>query len=201
MREHSMPRPIPFLCVAIAIFFATPRIAAAQDFYFGVQGGLTLAHDGEFNRTGVNLSFDRGYAYGATLGYHAGGSLRAEAEVTYRGNQIDTFGGVPAPGKISSTAVMANIYYDFKPGGSWSPYLGGGVGPIRVNLEGPVNDKDWTVGYQLIGGVGFSLSRHTVLAVDYRYLYVSDPEFDAGGGTFTQEYSTSTLMLGVRADF
>lgn len=184
----------------VAGVISAPADAAAQSFYFGIHAGRNFAFDGEFNNSGSDLTFDPGYAYGAVLGYDAGNRFRLEGALTYRGNTLDSLGGVPQGGKISSTSAMVNSYYDFMSGGSWTPYLGGGVGIVRVEFDGATDAKDWVAGYQLIAGLGFNLSTNTVWTVDYRYFGVNDPKFETGG-TFSQELAYSTAMIGIRSNF
>lgn len=191
---------LPLSLVAVTAILAAANVARAQNFYFGVQGGLNVAHDGEFDNSGADMTFDAGYAYGATLGYETGKQFRLEGELTYRGNHIDSVAGVRQGGKISSTAVMANVFYDFATRGSWAPYLGGGLGTARVTLERAGSDSDRVLAYQLIGGLGYSVSPNTVVTFDYRYFAVNTPTFNAAT-SFDQEYGNSTLMVGIRARF
>jgi opacity protein-like surface antigen len=134
------------------------------------------------------------------FGYDTGNNVRLEGEITYRGNSIGSVGGTPVPDKLSSTAFMANAYYDFTMGESWTPYAGGGVGIARVNFQSSADVRDVVLAYQFIIGLGYSVSPNTVLALDYRYFGVDTPTFEAGT-TFDLEYTNSTFMLGLRASF
>ena len=195
-----MRKRLPLSLAAITVILAAASVANAQDFYFGIQAGLNVTHDGEFDNSGSDMTFDTGYAYGATLGYEIGNQFRLEGELTYRGNHIDSVAGVSQGGKISSTALMANVFYDFATARSWAPYIGGGLGTARVSLERAGSANDRVLAYQLIGGLGYSVSPNTVVTFDYRYFGVDTPKFDAAT-SFSQEYGNSTLMLGIRANF
>ena len=190
---------IPSL-VAIATVFAATGDATAQSYYFGIQTGFNFTHDGEFDNSGSDATFNRGYAYGAMFGYDTGNNVRLEGEITYRGNSIGSVGGTPVSDKLSSTALMANAYYDFTMGESWTPYAGGGVGIARVNFQSSADVRDVVLAYQFIIGLGYSVSPNTVVALDYRYFGVDTPTFEAST-TFDLEYINSTFMLGLRASF
>jgi opacity protein-like surface antigen len=195
-----MWKRLPLSLFAIAAILAATVGARAQSAYFGVQAGFNFTHDGEFDNSGLDATFDRGYAYGAMLGYYLNKNFRLEGELTYRGNSIGSVGGVPAPDKISSTAIMANAYYDFTMGGSWTPYVGGGLGVARVNFQSAADVRDMVLAYQFIGGLGYNVTSNTVVTLDYRYFGVDTPTFEAGT-TFDLEYTNSTFMFGVRASF
>ena len=186
--------------VAITAIFAATSGASAQSFYFGVQGGLNFTHDGEFDNSGFDIGFDTGYAIGAFFGYDMGNQFRLEGELTYRANDMDNLAGVPIVGEMKSTAFMANAYYDFATGGSWTPYVGGGLGAASVNFVSAVDVSETVLAYQFIGGVGYNITPSIVLAFDYRYFGVDTPSF-GGAVPFEQEYSNSTLMFGVRSSF
>lgn len=186
--------------VATTTIFAAMSGASAQSFYFGVQGGLNFAHDGETDNSGFDLAFDTGYAFGALVGYDMGNQIRLEGEVTYRANDMDNLAGIPVVGEMSSTAFMANLYYDFATGGSWAPYVGGGLGAASVNFDSAVDVSETVLAYQFIGGVGYDITPSMVLAFDYRYFGVDTPSF-GGAVPFEQEYSNSTFMFGVRSSF
>jgi opacity protein-like surface antigen len=200
MGEYPMSKILALSLLAVATVFAAAGSAMAQNAYFGVQGGFNFTHDGEFNNTGLDATFNRGYAYGAMFGYHTRGPIRLEGELTYRGNTIDTVGGVPATDKLSSTSLMANAYYDFTTGGSWTPYVGGGLGVSRVNFQSNADVRDIVLAYQLILGLAYNVTQNTVVALDYRYFGVDTPTFEAATN-FDLEYTNSTFMFGVRAMF
>lgn len=184
--------------VAITTLLAATSGANAQSFYFGVQGGLNFAHDGEFDGTGLDLAFDTGYAFGVFAGYDMGNQIRLEGELTYRANDMDNLAGIPVIGEMTSTAFMANVYYDVTTGGTWTPYIGGGLGGASVTFDSAVSVSETVLAYQFIAGVGYSLTPTLVVAFDYRYFGVDTPTFT---GPFEQEYSNSTLMLGIRSSF
>lgn len=186
--------------VAITTLIAASSGTNAQNFYFGVQGGLNFTHDGEVDNSGVDLSFDTGYAIGAVFGYDMGNQFRLEGELTYRANDMESLAGIPVVGEMTSTALMGNVFYDFATGGPWTPYLGGGLGAASVSFVSAVDVSETVLAYQFIGGIGYNLSPTVVLAFDYRYFGVDTPKF-GGAIPFEQEYSNSTLMLGVRASF
>ena len=195
-----MPKVVVLSLVAVATVFSAASGATAQNAYFGVQAGFNFTHDGEFDNTGLDATFHRGYAYGAMFGYYLNKSFRLEGELTYRGNSIDDVGGVPVPDKLSSTALMANAYYDFTMAGPWTPYVGGGLGAARVNFQSAADVRDIVLAYQAILGLAYNVTPNTIVALDYRYFGVDTPTFEAAT-TFDLEYTNSVFMLGVRVMF
>ena len=197
----------------------TPKkwIASGADRGMYVSGnfGIGLLSDAENNQSGTILesSFDLGYNASGAIGYDFG-SFRAEAEVAYHLNDVDTVsaGGVSATGDgtVSALSLMANGYYDFGSRKSLLvPYLGLGVGFAMVDADESVlgtqfvDDSATVFAYQFMAGVGFNISRNTTLTAGYRYFAASDPEFDvaSGGGTFDSEYQTHEVIVGVRFAF
>ena len=144
---------------------ATPALARpAQSWYVGIEGGAVLAEDQLFDITRTNgvkidkalkANYKVGYDVDGIIGYDFGG-FRAEFEIGYKDNRVDSFGvnagglpvfpiglgaGVPAVGNYTSAAgnarelsFMTNGLFDFggKEPGSFGGFVGGGVGVARV---------------------------------------------------------------------
>jgi opacity protein-like surface antigen len=88
-----------------------------------------------------DVDFDTGWAIFGTLGYAFTNNLRAELEVGYRHNEIETLRQLlPAPGALSPDGdlgeftVMANLLYDIPLGERLTLSIGAGVGGDQANL-------------------------------------------------------------------
>ena len=93
-------------------------------------------------------SYKTGFKVAGTAGYELGGGLRVEGElffaraevdtVTYKG--VDTALGplpltvkIPVSGTADQLGAFASAWYDFRTGTDWIPYIGGGLGFIRID--------------------------------------------------------------------
>ena len=150
------------------------------------------------------FTFDTGFGFVGALGRSMQNGGRVEAELGYRQNDIDELevdglGKASVDGDISSLSLMGNAYYDFSTEGSFSPYIGGGLG--FANLEADLDDfgseDDSVFAYQLILGGSFVSSETLSVDLQYRYFATEDPDFDG----LDAEYSTHNLMIGLRQNF
>lgn len=185
--------------------------AAQAQFYLGAQGGLSIQDEGDAREDNVegDIDFSEGFAVGALGGYRFGLndnlSLDVEAEVTYRDNDVDdvTVSGVDldADGDLTSFAFMANGWLNWHVGSGFSPYIGGGVGVLHVELEDlnivGINlddDSDTVVAGQLGAGVAYAVTENVELSLDYRFLIADDADFN---DTET-EIENHSIMLGFK---
>lgn len=105
-------------------------------------------------------------------------------------------------GDIRSWAIMANAWYDFNPGGTWHPYVGGGVGYADVEFEaGPVSASDSGLAYQFAAGLGFDINPTTRINAEYRYFSVPDIELTYMGEDLGLEYDLSEFIVGFKFSF
>lgn len=87
--------------------------------------------------------YESGFKVAGTVGYEIGRGFRVEGELFFARAEVAkvTYKGVPAAGTIdipvSGTAdqigAFANAWYDFDTGSDWIPFVGGGLGFIRVD--------------------------------------------------------------------
>ncbi|MGQ9367772.1 outer membrane protein [Azospirillum sp. ST 5-10] len=133
---------------------------------------------------------------------------RAEVELSYRRNALDEIdaGGRRADGSghLGQTALMVNGYYDVPTAGPVVPYVGLGVGAVRVHADDwgagdtPLSDTEILFGGQAIVGVGYVLSPDLRLNVDYRYMRTAEGSFDgADGRDLSFHVANHALMLGL----
>ena len=137
--------------------------------------------------------------------------FRVEAEVSYRDNDLDEItngGSAPIEGDITALAGMANVYFDFRPGKSWRPYFGGGIGVANLDLDissvagSPVSfsDTDTVFAYQVMAGVEYKITPQLALGAEYRYFATTDPDFD-DTVTLESEYHSHNVLVRLRYYF
>jgi len=182
----------------VSVSFADPYISG--------NFGAVIVNDSDIDDgfdTG-EFSYDTGFVFVAALGTSLQNDTRVEAEFGYRKNdldeiKVDGFGSADIDGDFTTTSLMGNAYYDFSTEGSFSPYIGAGLG--YANVEGDLDDfgdeDDNVFAYQLILGGSFASSETLSVDLQYRYFATEDPEFDG----LDSEYSSHNFMIGLRNSF
>lgn len=210
------------LTLAGLLLAAGAGTAEAQTNYFGMLGGYNLAQDSDWDFSGAvaPVEHEPGFALGAFAGGQTDSGLRYEGELTFRTNNLDTFNGGLVEGQVDKLSLMVNFLYEFGYGGGGygygigageiRPYLGIGGGGVLVHLNDVnalsapplVNDSEYGLAYQFIGGVGFELTADSTLYVDYRYFATDKIGFtDTGGVPFDADFVDWTVTVGLRANF
>ena len=187
----------------VSVGFAAPYVSGNVGAVWVVDADLSLYGED----TDVEMSFDTGYGVTGALGYAVIRDMsygyRTEIELGYRENDIDKISAKgyvseSIDGDISTISVMANVFIEFMPEGTFSPFIGFGVGGANVEGEDDDGSEDDTVlAYQGIAGVAFPLSQNLKIDVQYRYFATDDPEFN----DLEVEYGTHNAMLGLRYGF
>jgi opacity protein-like surface antigen len=194
-----------------------------------------MGQTGEHRATAVS-EHDTGFKFGAMLGYRLESGLRLEgevfmarADVTKITNRNISVGGqqlpIQVPLEVSGAAeqlgVMANVWYDLETiDDAWTPYIGGGLGLVRID-QGDLNydtdglanavasalsggmapripegvlpapaDTDTAFAFQIGAGVGYALSETATLQLGYRLQIVNGPEFNGMNQTGTVNTET-----------
>jgi len=173
--------------VFATIMMATSAQAAQGKPYFAGTFGFGILTDVDVG--GIEISFDPGWGVMGAIGYDMG-EFRVEGEFGYHTYDVDevTFGGTPVPasGDVSALSFKANGYFDIEMDSPVTPYVGGGLGIVDLDLSGA--DGGTEIAYQFMAGLGYEISRTTVLTAGYRFFGFTDNE-----GAFIHE-----LNLGVR---
>jgi len=152
----------------------TPSSQTYQGFYIGAQGGLNWL----LNNQSYNM--DLGWAAGGKVGYDFVGP-RVELEGMYHynsGNAVVIFptGYANVNGRIEQVSVMANVLYDFFPGATVTPYIGGGAGVafVDANIQGCKMCLAMFA-YQGILGLGFNATPAMRIGLEGRYYGTTNP--------------------------
>lgn len=178
---------------------STPALARDDAWYVGVEGGVMIVEDIDFDVGGLidTATVDHkrpGYDFDAIVGYDLG-AFRLEAEVGYRAANVDAFrsgtttpnvGGVPAivgpgsfdyaGGRSSALSFMVNGLWDFGDDDGVQGFVGPGLGVARVKhrigltTNGDfLDDSDTVVAWQAIAGIRAPLSENVDVSLKYRF--------------------------------
>jgi len=203
------------IAAGCAMLLSVSSIAYSADgLYVGGNLGLAIVNDSDVTDSrapGMTLEFesDVGYALGGIIGYGFG-HLRIEGEIAYQKNDLDQIKAlgvsVDATGDTSSLTGLLNGYYDFNNTSPFTPYIGGGVGVAKVEINdvsipgsgfSNINDDHTVFAYQLGVGVAYAINESFSFDVKYRYFATSDLELD----TTDFEYSSNNFYAGIRYTF
>jgi opacity protein-like surface antigen len=180
----NTPLTAAMAAVSLMAFVAGP--AAAQSLmgpYVAVGGGWDSMPDRNLDIGGrtVSSQWRTGKGGFAAFGYRWSRNLRAEAEVSGRDAEVETFNGVnPWSGKQWDVSVMGNVLYDIPLGGPVTPFVGVGLGGswvawgdrFRATLQPPpatiYDGEGIRAAWQGIAGVSYEVSPRIALALDAR---------------------------------
>lgn len=212
--------------------FLIPSLAFARTpIYVALQGGGTELQSASNTGPGLTsrITVDSDYSIGYNVAFRAGeqfpGGWRAEWEVGYMNNDVDTLtvkhdGGVgqyllghslngtkfDAQGRVWALIGMVNVLYDFLPNERWHPYIGAGLGAANIGAHDVgalgvtvVHDSTVAFAYQAIAGLEMDLTADAGLYLNYHYLSAVHPELtDTLGEKFTTQYDTNNVSIGLR---
>ena len=115
--------------------------------------GTVPSPQGSIEYTGLaKTEHGTGIKLGGAVGYEFESGFRAEVEAFGAIAEVDklTYGGVEVPalrfslpedvnvpvsGKVRQFGISLNAWYDFRGMGKWTPWVGGGIGLIRVDQK------------------------------------------------------------------
>ncbi|MGN8342735.1 outer membrane protein [Pseudomonas sp. SMV71] len=208
-----------------------PAISVADTLgpYVSAMGGVNWVarqdltqNDLDFVEMQYNQPLHSGYATGLAVGWGFPVGLRPEVEVAYRRNTLDQFnhrvyeggGSIQGKGEEEASSIMANLWYDVTnlpaPLSRLTPYVGGGLGYAVLTISGLEaggvqfggTHRDTVPAYQLGAGLGYELSEHWSMSLDYRYFKTREAHYgNISGlpeGDVSTEYNAQSLMLGLR---
>jgi len=159
------------------------------------------------------------------VGWGFGNGLRAEGELSYRGNTTATDGGL-ATTHEQKAGLMMNVLYDFTAVPVVKPYLGAGIGFQEQWLDASVSSAAipgamaiagggaTSFAYQAIAGVAMPITSMpgVDLTLEYHYMGMAGHRTHdgtvivpgVGSGTWSLDSNSNdnhTILLGVRYSF
>lgn len=159
--------------------------------------------------------------WGVSLAYGVKkGALRGELELNLHQDAKGYYPGEDRDRiKLENNSLMFNAYYDIDTGTKFTPYVGAGLGAVRLKTESKVayHHDDTTLSYgksknnfawQLGTGVSYAATDNVVIDCGYRYVdygsYVFSDRYDPREGDTSKEKLESKsheLYFGVRYFF
>ncbi|NCA68737.1 MAG: porin family protein [Sphingobacteriia bacterium] len=200
------------LSLACTLGLTAPSLAGAQGLYVGAQLGLAMPVDSDWKTAGITLetSADSGLAVGAVIGHAFPNNLRIEGELAYQKNDLDTVSwrglSTNLNGDVSSLALLANGYYDFRNHTPLTPYVSAGLGVARVEADVVArpgaglpggSDEGTVFAYQIGAGVAYAVSNQVAVDLKYRYFGTEHPSL----GGVEIDYASHILYAGFRVSF
>jgi opacity protein-like surface antigen len=226
-RIIAAPPPAPAPAPKSAQAFTPPPIVVARlsedrdrsergissGLYADMGIGLTILKDADLkdNRLGGqtgNLLADTGLNLSGAVGYKFSQLVRAELEVNYRSNSLDTlsvggFGlttGTKLDGTVRQLSTTANAYIDLPFGGKLIPYIGGGLGISSINYDiatANIDEWDTVFALQAAAGVRYPIFEQAWIRAGYKIFAAADPKI---GGT-ESEYISHNFEIGYYYEF
>ena len=173
---------------------AHSTVSLLDNTYLSIFAGGAFQREFEHGYTHVNPAengnsthdLDMGYIFGGAIGFHVRPNIRAELELSHISSDINgqTFDNPifaassgPASGKIQSTSLMVNAWYDFDAIERFRPYIGGGVGVsflkgkslLNGNTDHEFNDSQSAFAFQAGLGSQVEVSDRVSLDIGYRF--------------------------------
>ncbi len=199
-----------------------PALRRQLSWYMRIDGGYSINRETGFHEAGYgslgSTSLDNTGVLGGGLGLYLGRNIRIDITGDYRfeADADATSLDLTVPGErrfgLSSTVLLANMYYDFDVGSRWRPYLGFGIGAVHhgtssgsiVGVGSVDSGSNWNFAGALMAGVSLNFGARSMpggsakdpviyqeargpynLDIGYRFLMLGDAETGAvrdGGG-------------------
>jgi len=146
------------------------------------------------NVSGSKVKADPGFRLGMAAGYQFNPYLAAEAEVGFMDNNIDSITGASRLHDASfwNVPFLVNAKLQYPNRSLITPYVGAGVGfsatgfdidYVRIGrVEAWGSDSAAVFAWQAFAGLRYTLNERMGVAVEYRYFWSDDAEFDADWG-------------------
>lgn len=213
MNYRHQPMMFAAACLfGAAITLPTGAIVADEGLYIEGRAGISLPTDSDLDTatTSQEVDLDNGYVGNIAVGHGYKNGIRTELELGLRKNDVESIsGGGGANGDVQSWSLMGNVLYDFNVSGSFTPYIGAGLGIAKLDVDGAspstgvtINDDDTAFAWQGMAGVAYHVNDRIRLTLGYRYFSVPDADFNSSAGTrFESDYSSHDVLFGFRYKF
>ena len=208
-------RHLAILGAVSALALASPATARDGSGYVGIDAGILLPDDMEFDYDGdtfFETEMKNGFDLDVLGGYDFG-FFRLEGELAWKRANHDEYivfeegtDEYNADGDTDVRSVMINALADLG-NDQWAFYAGGGVGlaRVRAHIESDTEDftlKDSGFAWQGIAGVRFAMNEMIDIGLKYRYFDTKQLEEDELEFDFTSHslmFSFIYNMGGQRA--
>jgi hypothetical protein len=167
--------------------------------------------------SGLKASFGTGLGLGGDIGFRYGNGWASELEWNWRRHDLKSLNRgattLASSGDFASNTIFVNGLRRFiGPTGSWTPYVGAGLGwvqEIDFDIPSGGTERAWSksgkAAVQLIGGTEIPLGDTWRLTADVRVLRIGNVELPAEEGVtgrLTQpRYNPVSVQVGLRRLF
>jgi opacity protein-like surface antigen len=152
---------------------ASPTWYLRGDFSYAWQNSDTVS---VYHPTIASSSISDTWALGGGIGRYFGRGFRGDVTYEWRGNTDINAASTSCCSttthfSMRSQVLLANLYYDFRPGERFNPYIGAGIGTSRNETSGgfytpngcgcaPYEGKtQWNLAWALMAGASIRLDR------------------------------------------
>lgn len=176
-------------------------------------GGSLDVDDPRFS-SATESGYDQGFRSGLAFGWMPNEKFALELEYLYSTNDLDEVifsdGQRFDEGNYASVVISANGYYFFRPGQSFRPYVGAGLGLVQeVDIDFETADGEEIsfetddFGFQVMAGFLWQTGDRWSIDLQARYLSVSSLEMEAeeGPGVVRADYEPLSLLAGISYRF
>lgn len=202
------------VALALPLFAAGTAIAQTSRVYFAGYMGLNVYSDMDFSESSSpasgTIQAANAMSFAGAMGLRIDKQWRVEGELSYRNasmNKIDfsDTGQFPLNGDMSTTLLLANVYYDVDMG--WQrlqPFVIGGLGIAlhSTSLDDTsgrnLDASDDDIGFAWQVGTGLKYRMADNLAISGGYRYLSGTPVTVGG--YEMDFSTHELRVGLEYD-
>lgn len=186
--------PAPDSAVAVPAPIPIPQYA---NWYLRVDGAWGVHGDPDMTVGGIgsltNEDLESTWTVGGGVGYYFTENVRGDITVDYRfkteASGTNTAASRDESADLSSTLVLANLYYDFGFKKRIRPYAGFGLGVSHNKTSGRISDDggglafsdgEGNTGFAAAGmaGLSIALGGRWTFDTGYRFLYLGDAETD-----------------------
>ena len=184
-----------------------------------LRGDIAWSHQEDPDLRSVGASFsgediDETWGFGGGFGRYFRDNIRGDITIDYRVDAdvtgVDTVTSSRHTTDLSSTVVLANVYYDIRGRDHFTPYVGVGLGfthnrtDERVVTPGGLRtggDSETGLALSAMAGLSYRLHEGWLFDAGYRYLYLGDAGADANGVTGAlqiDDIHAHELRIGLR---
>jgi opacity protein-like surface antigen len=202
-------RYVTLFAAVSTLALASPAVAADHRGYVGIDAGLLMPDDTDFEYDGENVfeaEHNNGYDLDLVGGYDFG-FVRAEGELSWKRSGNDEIFDDEGPfdegdGEVDVRSIMLNVLGDVG-NDQWAFYAGGGIGFARVRHtldfggDGPFDEdgefklKDSGFAWQGIIGARYAVNEIIDIGLKYRYFDTGEMDDD----DVEWDFSSHSIML------
>ena len=188
-------KKILFGLAALPFFASAANAALPIGGYVGLRGGVSVPFSND-----KNYEFDMDGNTAPFIGVNGGVrllSLRGELEYLYRHKvmDVDLKNSSSSEQDVSTSSIMANLYYNALELPFFRLYVNGGVGYtyLDTNVDSNNGSFSWSAGL----GVSFTLAETFSLDVGYRYFDMGDIKVNGK----SESINSNDIYVGLRFGF